>query len=163
MALITQAEFARQQGFSKPYITKLVKKGVITLKDGKIDPKQALQSMANNAAPSTAIREIDSGELFPAPTGKKPGQGISYVDARTMREAFRAKLAKLEYEEKTGKLTDASKVKDDAFKAGRILRDELLGIPDRIADLLSAEDNPLIIKNLLLEELESALNRSCEN
>ena len=80
-----------------------------------------------------------------------------------MREAFKAKLAKLEYEEKTGKLTDASKVKDDAFKAGRILRDELLGIPDRIADLLSAEDNPVTIKNLLLEELETALNRVCEN
>ena len=163
MALVTQAEFARQQGVSKPYIHKLVKKGIITLRNGRIDSREALASMAKHADPSTAIRDINASADNSLPLPAKPGQGINYLDARTMREAFKAKLAKLEYEEKAGKLTDASKVKDDAFKAGRILRDELLGIPDRIADLLSAEDNPLTIKNLLLEELESALNRSCEN
>ncbi|WP_299730071.1 hypothetical protein [uncultured Endozoicomonas sp.] len=30
----------------------------------------------------------------------------------------------------------------DAFKAERVVRDELLTIPDRVADVLAAEDDP---------------------
>ena len=50
-------------------------------------------------------------------------------------------MAQLEYEEKSGTLTDTAKVKQDAFKVGRIIRDELLAIPDRMADVLAAEDD----------------------
>ena len=75
-----------------------------------------------------------------------------------MREAFRAKMAKLEYEEKSGTLTEAAKVRQDAFKAGRIIRDELLAIPDRMADVLAAEDDPRKVRELLQEELEAILN-----
>ncbi len=74
-----------------------------------------------------------------------------------MREAFRAKMAKMEYEEKAGKLTDASKVREDAFRAGRIIRDALLGIPDRLADVLAAEQDPRQVRQLLEEELENIL------
>ena len=61
-------------------------------------------------------------------------------------------------EEKCGTLTDAVKVKQEAFKAGRIIRDELLAIPDRMADVLAAEDDPRKVGELLQEELEAILN-----
>lgn len=153
MALITQAAFARQQGFTRGYVTKLIKKGVIQLKNGKVGSAQAEQAMKANADPVTLIRSDQSSDLAPT----QPG-AVDFVTARTMREAFKAKMAKLEYEEKSGTLTDAAKVKQDAFKAGRIIRDELLAIPDRMADVLAAEDDPRKVGELLQEELEAILN-----
>ncbi len=41
-------------------------------------------------------------------------------------------MARLDYEEREGKLIDASKVRDDAFQTGRMVRDGLLAIPDRM-------------------------------
>ena len=99
------------------------------------------------------IRTDQATEIAPA----QPG-AVDFVTARTMREAFRAKMAKLEYEEKSGTLTEAAKVKQDAFKAGRIIRDELLAIPDRMADVMAAEHDPRKVRELLQEELEAILN-----
>ncbi len=153
MALMTQAAFARQQGFTRGYVTKLIKKGIIQLKNGKVDSVQAEQAMKANSDPVTLIRSDQSADLSPT----QPG-AVDFVTARTMREAFKAKMAKLEYEEKSGTLTDAAKVKQDAFKAGRIIRDELLAIPDRMSDVLAAEDNPYEVTKLLREEIEQALS-----
>jgi len=36
--LITQAEWARRRGFSCQYVGRLVKRGVVRLTDGKVDP-----------------------------------------------------------------------------------------------------------------------------
>ena len=160
MALMTQLEFAEKQGWSKQYVHKLVKNGVIKLVNGKVDPEQAIRAIEKNADPVTQLRS-DRQPPDILPGQNQQGGAVDFVTARTMREAFRAKLAKLEYEEKSGRLTDAGKVNDDAFKAGRILRDELLGLPDRMADILAAESDPIRIRNLLLEELESSLNRLC--
>jgi len=157
MALITQAEFSRQIGVSKPYIHKLVKKGIIRLRDGKVDTEQARAAMKANADPASLLREDSPPEVIPA-AGSAAG-GVDFITARTMREAFRAKLAKLEYEEKSGKLTDAARVRNDAFKAGRIIRDELLAIPDRLADVLAAEDDPATVRKIIFDELELVLNR----
>jgi len=154
MALMSQAEFARQQGFTKGYVTKLIKKGIIRLSNGKVDSNQAQQAMKANADPVSLIRTDQTTELAPA----QPG-AVDFVTARTMREAFRAKMAKLEYEEKSGTLTDAAKVKQDAFKAGRIIRDELLAIPDRLADVLAAEDDPATVRRIICDELELVLRR----
>ncbi|WOG29466.1 hypothetical protein [Endozoicomonas sp. 8E] len=67
-------------------------------------------------------------------------------------------MAKLEYEEKGSTLTDAAKVKQYAFVAGRIIRGGLLAIPDPMADVLGAEDDPGKVRELLQEELEAILN-----
>ena len=159
MALITQAEFARQQGWKQPYIHKLVKKGIIRLVKGKVDTEQALTAIKDNADPSTVLRNPPQPPGLPADDKKQPG--ITYADARTMREAYRAKMAELEYKEKAGLLTSAEKVKQQAFKSSRIIRDELLSIPERLADLLAAEDSPENVQKLLLTEIEAALNRLC--
>lgn len=62
--LLTRAEWAREQGFSKPYVTKLVKRGKIVLVDGKIDPVDAgrrlaaLQNPVKQAQRLTVITEL---------------------------------------------------------------------------------------------------------
>ncbi|MFK0571959.1 hypothetical protein [Endozoicomonas sp.] len=157
MALISQAQFSREQGFNKSYVHKLVKKGIIKLKDRKVDTRQALAAMEANADPVTLLRKENQLEVI-SPGSNPAGGAVDFVTARTMREAFKAKLAKLEYEEKSGQLTDASKVREDAFKAGRIIRDELLAIPDRLADVLAAEEDADAVRKIIFDELEQVLN-----
>ena len=158
MKLLSQSEFARRQGWSRQYVGKLVKSGKIKLVNGKIDPEQAQAAIKAQSEPSSELRaKPRSGSVLPsAPTDSR--QAVDFVTARTMREAFKAKMVKMEYEEKAGKLTDASKVKADAFRAGRIVRDSLLGIPDRLSDVLAAEEDPVKVRQLLMEELESILH-----
>ena len=158
MALLSQSEFAKRQGWSRQYVAKLVKSGKIKLINGKVDEQTAFSALKQQAEPSTALRQAQARqEAFPAtPTDSR--QAVDFVTARTMREAFKAKMAKMEYEEKSGKLTDAARVRDDAFQAARMVRDALLGIPDRLADVLAAETDPKKIRELLMNELEDILN-----
>ncbi|WP_422135497.1 hypothetical protein [Endozoicomonas sp. ALD040] len=157
MTLISQSEFAKRQGWSRQYVAKLVKSGKIRLQKGKVNPDEALKAIQAQAEPSTVLRKPASQDHLPvAPTDSR--QAVDFVTARTMREAFRAKMAKMEYEEKAGKLTEASKVREDAYRAGRMLRDALLGIPDRQADVLAAETDPRKVRQLLMDELEAILS-----
>ena len=163
MKLLSQSEFAKRQGWSRQYVGKLVRSGKIKLVNGKIDPDQAQAAIKAQSEPSTELRvKPKTDTTFPtAPTDSR--QAVDFVTARTMREAFKAKMAKMEYEEKAGKLTDASKVKAEAFRAGRIVRDALLGIPDRLSDVLAAEQDPVQVRQLLVNELEIILNELSDN
>ena len=159
---LTQAEFARQKGWTRQYVNKLVRQGRIPVKGGKIDPVAAEKAIAELAEPATILRESPAPQSHAASSPGYPvdnRKAVDFAAARTMREAFRAKMAKMEYEEKAGKLTDATKVREDAFRAGRIIRDALLGIPDRLADILAAEQDPRQVRQCLQDELESALEQ----
>ena len=103
MALLSQAAFAKRQGWSRQYVSKLVASGKIPLHNGKIDPDEALKALESQAEPSTALRTSKAAAITPTDSR----QAVDFVTARTMREAFKAKMAKLEYEERSGKLTDA--------------------------------------------------------
>ena len=73
---------------------------------------------------------------------------------------FRAKMARLDYEEREGKLVDAARVREDAFpRWGRMLRDGALAIPDRMADILAAESDPAKVRQILMDELETVLEK----
>lgn len=137
---------------------KLVKSGKITLVNGKIDTEQALSAIKAQSEPATELRAKPRGETVIPSAPSDARQAVDFITARTMREAFKAKMAKMEYEEKAGKLTDASQVREEAFRAGRIIRDSLLGIPDRLSDVLAAEDNPVKVRQLLMDEFDAILN-----
>ncbi|WP_281647584.1 hypothetical protein [Parendozoicomonas sp. Alg238-R29] len=173
---MSQAEFARQNGWSRQYVAKLVQQGRIKLEGGKIDPVAAKRAVEKLAEPSTVLRgksskatDIQSRTTVPAvsqvPTTSLPTESrktVDYAAARTMREAFRAKMAKLDYEEREGKLVDAGKVKEEAFQVGRMIRDGVLAIPDRMADVLAAENDPAKVRQVLMDELERVLEKLSE-
>ena len=167
---VSQAEFARQNGWSRQYVAKLVQQGRIKVIKGKLDPVAAKRAIEELAEPSTVLRESsseksESSRTTPVVSTNSPapfpqqGKAVDYATARTMREAYRAKMAKLDYEEREGKLVDAAKVRDDAFQTGRMVRDGVLAIPDRMADVLAAESDPAKVRQLLLDELETVLEK----
>ncbi len=96
MKLLSQSEFAIRQGWSLQYVGKLVG-------SGKIDPEQAMAAIKAQPEPSNELRTQGKSEtpLPSAPTDSR--QAVDFVTARNMREAFKAKM---EYEEKAGKLTE---------------------------------------------------------
>lgn len=60
--LLTKAEWAREMGFSKPYVTKLVKRGKIVLVDGKIDPVDAAKRLAAQQSPLKQAQRLTHPE-----------------------------------------------------------------------------------------------------
>lgn len=92
-----------------------------------------------------------------APPPPEPASGPTYAQSRAIREAYQARLAKLEYEEKSGRLVPADQVKADAFKAARSLRDALLNISGRIAHQLAHEKDPARISARIDDEIRDVL------
>lgn len=89
-------------------------------------------------------------------------RGGNYAQARAAREVFQAKLAKLEYEERTGKLVNADEVKVAWYKHITAAKTRIMGIPaackSRYADLPLAA--VAIIDQVCREALEDMANGS---
>ena len=129
-------------------------KRITTLPDGKIDPAVADGEWERNTrtyAPAVTSRPQDDDE----------GGGFGanqYTKARAVREHYQARLAKLDYEERTGKLVSKDEVQIAAFNKFRQFRDHLLNIPDRLSALLAAESEAAAVYEVLSKEIRRALN-----
>lgn len=151
---MSQRAYARHRGVSVSTVQKAIASGRIhTLPDGKIDAAIADTEWARNTqtqAPSVDRRgqPDDGGE----------GSGASYTKARAVRESYLARLAKLEFEERSGKLVSREEVTVAAFTNSRTIRDNLLNIPDRIAALLAAENDAVRTHRILTDEIRKALH-----
>ena len=67
------------------------------------------------------------------------GGANSFATARSVREQFLARLAKLQYEERAGKLISRDEVQVAQFNANRIIRDGMQNIADRICGAITSE------------------------
>ena len=103
---------------------------------------------ALNAAPP-------AGSDDPPLTG---GNASSYAQARAIKEAYEARLKKLEYDEKSGKLIPADKVKADCFKAAVVVKEALLNLPPRISAELASTIDPFEVERILRQELHAVLD-----
>ena len=109
---------------------------------------------------ATSARPDEVPDDAPA-VGRTP-TGPSYAQSRAIREAYQARLAKLEFEERSGKLIDANEVKVRAFKLARGARDALLTLPDRLAPILASSTDVQEIHRLLLEDIERTCRQIAE-
>lgn len=143
---LTYRAYAKHRNVSPEAVSKAVKTGRITAgPDGKIDAKKADKEWAENTDISKPrnsvtgnpkmikIPDSDIESAADALSGSIP----SYMQSRAVREAYQARLAKLEYEIKKGKLVDSTKVSVAAFNAARAARDKILNLPDRLAPSLA--------------------------
>jgi hypothetical protein len=163
--LMTKSEYAKHRGVSKPYITKLAKNGVLVLRGGKVDV-----AATDTVLDDKPVDDVDAPPPMQQPVGVPPtrpadglGQGgASFGQARTIEMVFRAKLRRLEYETKQGKLIEAELVRKTVADAVRGLRDGILGLPDRLATVLAAESDAkkvhVTLKTELARQLEALAN-----
>ncbi len=162
--LMTKSEYAKHRGVSKPYITKLAKNGVLVLRGGKVDVRAS-----DTVLDDKPVEDVDPPAQS-SPAGSPPravaeplGQaGASFGQARTIEMVFRAKLRRLEFETKQGRLIEAEAVRKTVADAVRSLRDGILGLPDRLATVLAAESDSkkvhVTLKTELSRELEALAN-----
>lgn len=108
-----------------------------------------------------------AGDERAAPAGQPPaggtapgagGQIMSYADAKTQREYHQAQLAQIEYLERVGRLVSVEAVERAAFREGRVVRDSLMAIPDRLSAMLAAESDPARVHELLSAEIRQVLH-----
>lgn len=70
------------------------------------------------------------GAVAPAGAGAKAGSGVPTIaQSQAVKEAYKARLAKLEYEEKSGKLVNAEQVKVQMVTMVKAAVSKLRGVP----------------------------------
>jgi len=129
-------------------VEKAIKSGRITRDaDGEIDFEKADRDWEQNTRPAMSPNE-DNGGL------------AQYSRARAIREYYQASLAKIEYEQKVGKLLPKDEVQAAAFNTYRQFREQLLNIPDRVAAIIAAETgmDTKKVHEILTAEVRHALN-----
>ena len=160
---MTSAEFADSQGFSRPYVTKLVQQGVI-VRDakGQIDKDTAVAALAARREPVKTLRRGSApkqGDISALGAVGQGGEALStmLLKSRIKTEVERGKLAELDRKRREGELVERSEVEDAAFTSARRVRDALMNIPARVASLYAAETDPQKIHQNLEDEIRTVL------
>jgi pyruvate/2-oxoglutarate dehydrogenase complex dihydrolipoamide acyltransferase (E2) component len=166
--------YARHRGVSLRAVQKALQSGRISAReDGRLDAEAADLNWARNTAPrpqppakSTSAKPAaphqsvhhhsDSPRREPTEP-LRVESGLEYSKARAVRETYMARLAKIDFEERTAKLVSSDEVQVAAFNRFRQFRDGMLNIPDRLAAVLAAESQPRLVHELLTTEIRKAL------
>ncbi len=170
---ISLRAYARHRGVSLRAVQKAIQSGRIkTGEDGRIDAAVADSDWTKNtglrmqvrtrkpAATSShdAIRR-STGSVTPEQLEAVPRleSGTEYTRARAVRETYQARITKIEYEERSGRVVSRDEVQVATFNKFRTFRDGMLNIPDRVAAMLAAETDPAKVHQLLSTEIRKAL------
>ena len=170
--LITFAELAMIKGCTKAAVTHATKSRIaaaVVEKDGKrwLDRDLALELWNKNTRATLGSKVSQPDPVEPEPTSPQelkrsidqlPDDAIPDLnESRARREHYQAELAKLQVSQQRDELVSTEKVKAEAFKAARTVRDALMALPDRLAAQLAGSSDARICHTLLTEELRVAL------
>lgn len=99
------------------------------------------------------------------PPPKKPTEavpGITYTDARALREVYDAQRRQLELQARRGELVNREEVEREAYRLYRQLRDACMNLPPRLAAQLAAETDEAACHDLLESELQRVFSDFAE-
>src|ERR1035437_846791 len=165
--------YARVRGCTEGAVRKAIASKRITPNpDGTIDSERANQEWERNTFAGKALHQAPSPKVVPrsAPPPPHGSSGMpsspevsndpvaAYLRARAVSETFKAKTAQLEYEERAGKLIQATKAGEYAAHWSAIVGDALSAYPDRVAPLVAAAKTEVEIHRILAGET-NALRR----
>ncbi len=159
MAHVSIPAFAKIVERSPEYIRRLMSTGVIPKgcikrvgKRWHVDPVRAKKAMQKNLSPQHRKKTKTKTQKYPG-----IDKEVSYSQARSLNEQFKVAQARIQLGITMDKYILKSKVKDEIFSASRLCRDSLLSIPDRIAPLVAAENDPHRCKNILDKEITATI------
>lgn len=158
--------YAQHRGVSHTAVGKAIKAGRIPQEpDGTIDPAQADAAWERNTLPSQNLNatakpvetRVATTPKVSTPLETTRTAAPDYQTSRAIREAYAARLAKLEYEERTGKLISAEDVSVRTFNLARRMRDRMLTLPRRLSAAFAAEQDARTIEQRMEDEIRQAL------
>jgi hypothetical protein len=147
MGLMGVREYGRHRGVSHVAVLKAIRSGRIRqTRDGLIDCEKADRDWLRNTHPAPRARravpvQADSG----------------YSLARTMREVYLARLARLEFEQRDAALLNADEVRVAEFTVLESFRRQMLAIPDALDTQIAAEASASRMYELLSGAIRQAL------
>lgn len=170
MAAMSLRAYAKRVGVSVEAVSQAIKAGrltkSVTRESGKpkiADAELADREWAANtdqSKPRNAItgdpkhRRAAGEPMKPmANDGVGDGKGPTYQQSRAIREAYMARLAKLEFDEKSGRTVSADAVRIAIFNTARKARDMLMAVPDRVAPLVVGQTDQHEIHRILMDEV----------
>lgn len=175
---VTRSEFARLQGWSPSYVTKLVgQERLVLTADGK--RVRVAESLARLAATKDPARQdvedrwaaqragADEAPADEAPADEPapPADTViehNYQTARARREYYAAQTAQIEYEKQLGNLVEVTAIRAAAAETGAQIRTLLENLPAQLAPELAAESDEARVQALLVERVEILLNNIAE-
>ncbi len=141
-------DYALHRSTSITAVRKAIKSGRITLnKNNKLDSNVADRQWLDNTDPAKQRKEANEASSY----------GPNYHQSRAIKEAYNARLTKLQFEKESKKLISVDEVKISSFNAGRMVRDRILNIPDRVIPNLIGKTDIFEMKEILKAELLKAL------
>lgn len=90
------------------------------------------------------------------------GEPTTLVEANTFKSIYQGKLQELKYRIESGELVERSEIENKSFLVARVIRDKLLGIPERISSELSTMTDAHAIRELLYAEFNTMLENLSE-
>lgn len=164
MPLMSLRAYAKHRGVSLAAVQKALQSGRIRIgADGKLDAAAADADWSRNTKLATAHVLPDPRRSMPEQDDSSGFGGNQYAKARAIREHYLARLAKIEYEERVGKLVSKDEVQVAAFTRFRQFRDLMLNIPDRLAAVLAAESDAAACHHILASEIRKALHEFADS
>jgi hypothetical protein len=130
MALVKKSEWARRHGYSRAYVSKLIKQGRISVCDGMVDEDAAniVGDLKSQFLEAKLNNEIRKGQILEAKANKI---AMQYISAETVKKAVNAR--------------------------NKVVRDTILKIPDRVSTAIAALQDTSEIHFLLANEIRNTL------
>jgi hypothetical protein len=166
--------YARLRGVNHGAVRKAIETGRITPNsDGSIDPERADREWFLKTNPRMDYARPSppqGGSGFPSMPPKGGPESASlgapssdpvtaFLRARAVKETFSAKIAQLEFEQRTGKLIRAEVAGEYAASFSAVTKDALLSLPDRLAPMLAAVNDEKAIHQMLAVEVAAVLKK----
>jgi len=170
MTLMSQAQFARHLGQNPAHITRLKQKGMLVMRQGKVDveaSEKLIDQLKDPTKQAVAERHAEAREQKQAVASAEPPAdmaadlsgkaGSVYQQSRALKEKYNAMAAKRDYELSTGKLLVADDVVRVVTNAATVVRQRLESLPDVLAPQFAAETDEQRIRAVFFDQIESLL------
>lgn len=167
MATGSYSDYARHIGASPAYVTKLKKQGRLVIRN--VDGREVVDfelsdRLVRNTTDLGRARNGASASPSQRPTlPVEPLAASGRVDAifrqaQATERAFNAKLAELEFKERSGELVRKVAVKREVASRLVALRESLEVLADRLSAVLAAETDQQAVRRILRDEHRAALS-----
>lgn len=141
---MTASQFARHRCVSRQHVARLIKIGALPMKGNLINAVEADKLLDDRP---------DAGQTT---TGDNASR---YAEAKTIRTIFQAKLARLEFETREGRLIERDAVRQRIAGHVDLIRAGLDGLADRLAGPVAAQGDAKKVHALMTAEIRAELVR----
>ncbi len=149
---MSRAEFARHRNVSRAAVTQWIKSGRIPIgEDNKIHVDAANAILDGGIDPSKSEEATESQRL-----------NIDIMEEKAAHERAKRQLAELKVKEAEGRLIPIDVIKKADFATIRRWRDQLLGLPDRIAAQVAATTNEREAYAIVETEVRAVLHEMAD-